>query len=224
MKCPHCNVEINESFREYHFGEDASGLYSLFLMKCPSINCKRFILEYAKGEIVHNVSGIGTVLSPTRITHRITIYPTYSSRPKAPLEVDEHIAQDYNEACLVLSLSPKASAALGRRCLQSILRDKAGVKKASLIKEIDEFLSNPQVPTFIAGGVDAIRNIGNFAAHPQKDMISGEIIDVNPGEAEWILDVLESLFDFYYVQPEKLRRNREALNEKLEAAGKPLMK
>ena len=54
----------------------------------------------------------------------------------------------------------------------------------------------------IAGGimkaVDAIRNIGNFAAHPLKDMTTGIIANVEPGEAEWSLDVLEALFDFVY--------------------------
>jgi hypothetical protein len=33
--------------------------------------------------------------------------------------------------------------------------------------------------------LDAIRTIGNFAAHPIKSTSSGEIVDVEPGEAEW---------------------------------------
>jgi hypothetical protein len=38
------------------------------------------------------------------------------------------------------------------------------------------------------------------------------------------LDVLEALFDFYFVQPELLKKKREALNAKLKKAGKPEMK
>ena len=76
----------------------------------------------------------------------------------------------------------------------------------------------------MSSAIDAVRNIGNFAAHPIKDTNTGEIVEVEPGEAEWLLDVLEGLFDFYFVQPAELRRKREALNEKLEAAGKPPMK
>jgi hypothetical protein len=53
---------------------------------------------------------------------------------------------------------------------------------------------------------------------------AGEIIDVVPGEAEWNLDVLDMLFDFYYVQPSKSREKKKALDEKLASAGKPSMK
>jgi hypothetical protein len=47
---------------------------------------------------------------------------------------------------------------------------------------------------------------------------------VEPGEAEWNLDVLEALFDFYFVQPELLKKKRAALDAKLAEAGKPKMK
>jgi uncharacterized protein Smg (DUF494 family) len=47
---------------------------------------------------------------------------------------------------------------------------------------------------------------------------------VETGEAEWNLDVLESLFDFYFVQPANLKKKKDALNLKLKEAGKPPMK
>ena len=76
------------------------------------------------------------------------------------------------------------------------------------------------MPSNISEGLDAVRVIGNFAAHPIKSKSSGEIIEVESGEAEWNLDVLEALFDFYFVQPEILRLKKEALNKKLVEAGK----
>ena len=65
---------------------------------------------------------------------------------------------------------------------------------------------------------------GNFSAHPTKSTNTGEIIDVEPGEAEWNLDVLELLFDHYFVAPEKLKQKRAALDVKLAEAGKPPLK
>ena len=62
--------------------------------------------------------------------------------------------------------------------------------------------------------------IGNFAAHPIKSKHTGEVLPVEPGEAEWNLDVLESLFDFYYVQPATLKAKKDALSKKLKEAGK----
>ena len=72
--------------------------------------------------------------------------------------------------------------------------------------------------------IDGIRNIGNFAAHPLKSQSTGEIINVEPGEADWNLDVLEGLFDFCFVQSERLKQRRAALDQKLGDAGKPPMK
>jgi hypothetical protein len=46
-----------------------------------------------------------------------------------PSEVPPEFANDYKEACLIIANSPKASAALSRRCLQNILREKAGTTK-----------------------------------------------------------------------------------------------
>jgi len=103
-----------------------------------------------------------------------------------------------------------------------VLRDVAKVKPSDLSKEIDEVL--PKLPSHLAEAIDAIRNVGNMAAHPIKSTNTGEVVDVEPGEAEWLLDALEGLFDFYFVQPAILQKKRAALNQKLAEAKKPLMK
>ena len=61
----------------------------------------------------------------------------------------------------------------------------------------------------------------SFAAHPQKGTNGGEIIEVEPQEAEWNLDVLGELFDHFFVRPAKLQMRKDALNKKLADAGKP---
>jgi len=124
----------------------------------------------------------------------------------------------------VLPDSAQASAALSRRCLQHLLRDFEKVKRGNLADEIQEVLARGKLPQHIADSIDAIRNIGNFGAHPMKSQSTGEILPVGPGEAEWNLDVLESLFDFYFVQPAATKKKRAALDAKLKAAGKPPMK
>jgi hypothetical protein len=52
-----------------------------------------------------------------------------------------------------------------------------------------------------------------------KDTNTGAILPVEPHEAEWNLDVLDGLFDFYYVAPAKAAAKRAALNAKLQAGG-----
>jgi hypothetical protein len=128
------------------------------------------------------------------------------------------------EACLVLSDSPKAAAALARRCLQNVLRDVAKVKPGNLADEIQQILDSGKLPSHLAESIDGIRNIGNFAAHPMKSQQTGQIVDVEAGEAEWTIDVLEMLLDFYFVQPALIQQKRAALNQKLHSLGKPPMK
>jgi hypothetical protein len=206
MKCPHCTQGIHEGWQV--FGnttfEDVDAQWAILLMTCPE--CSRIILR------LHNRSTGELQLLRPRAPARAALSP----------DVPEAFAADYREACLVLADSPKASAALSRRCLQQLLREKGGAKPGNLSDEIMEAMQG--LPPHLAKAVDAVRNIGNFSAHPTKSTSTGEIVDVEPGEADWCLEVLEGLFDFYFVQPAVLQRKRDALNQKLQEAGKPPMK
>ena len=222
MKCPHCIVEINPNFSEHYLGNDVDGHFSVFIMNCSNAKCKRLIIELKKGQTQRNPHGGGEMYL-TKVEENIFVRPLKANRPPVPIEVDNDFALDYNEACLILPFSPKASAALSRRCLQNILRDKALVKKGDLSNEIQEVIDSGKLPSHLIESIDAIRNIGNFAAHPNKSKLTGEIIEVEFGEAEWLLDVLEALFDFYFVQLKILQNKRQSLNQKLAEMGKPQM-
>lgn len=149
------------------------------------------------------------------------IYPPYQSRLPANSVVPKELADDFNEAAKVLPHSAKASAALSRRCLQHLLHLQ-GFKNGNLSIAIEKAI--PTLPSHLSENLDAVRNIGNFAAHPAKNKNTGEIVNVEPHEASWNLDVLESLFDHYYVRPHISKAKRKALDEKLTGAGKPPMK
>jgi len=199
-------------------GLDRTSRWHLVSQLCPA--CGKFILRLREEYERFAAGG----LQGYREHRDILCYPKTSARAQLAPEVPDEYACDYREACLTLADSPKASAALSRRCLQHLLREEAKVKHGNLAAEIQQAIDNGNLPTMLAESLDAIRNIGNFAAHPTKDTATGEIIDVEEGEAEWNLDVLESLFDYYFVQPAILKRKRDALNAKLRDAGKPEMK
>lgn len=201
--------------------EDISGRWTTHYLNC--LACENIIIELGLNQ---EGMGLGTEplgeRSENKKERRFLAYPKGVARtPLSPL-VPEEYAEDYKEACLVLNDSPKASAALSRRCLQSLIHNKAGIEKANLYQEIEALLAGSTLPPYIAGAIDAIRNIGNFAAHALRTH-AGEIVDVEPEEAEWALDILESLFDFYFVQPAQLKEKQEKMNEKLTKAGKKPM-
>ncbi len=128
------------------------------------------------------------------------MYPSRVPRPLS-VEVDEEYAKDFREACMVLDDSPKASAALSRRLLQHVIREKAGITRRDLDKEIGALIDTNTLPSDLANDLDTVRTVANFAAHPIKSTDTGAIVDVEPGEAEGLLDVLEELLDVYFVRP-----------------------
>lgn len=207
MKCPHCLENFFEKWENLSSPpDDVDGSWLFQWAKCPA--CKRNIMRLG------NTDGSKPMIFDM-------VRPRAPARSPLPPDVPDAFADDYREACMVLADSPKASAALSRRCLQNLLRAKAGVKPSDLSKEIEEAMKSAGLPSQLSELLDAVRHIGNFGAHPIKSNSTGEIVDVEPLEAEWSLDVLEGLFDFFFVQPAVLRRKKDALNQKLQDAGKP---
>jgi hypothetical protein len=227
MKCPYCSTTVKVNYRETFIASHPDQLdhgYEVAYGTCPQ--CSRPIVVLREGRVGTIVpEGIEEYAYPTveNIEHEEIIYPKHATR-SVEMEVPDDYRTEFLEACSVVQLSPKASAALSRRLLQAVLREEFNIKHGSLAKEIEDFIQREDVPPYLSKAVDAIRNIGNLAAHPIKDTSTGEIVDVEPGEAEWLLEVLESLFDFAFVQPKRLEERRQKLNEKLRALGKPPMK
>ncbi|MFO1459337.1 MAG: DUF4145 domain-containing protein [Verrucomicrobiota bacterium] len=217
MKCSHCLTSFHDNEVLNCLGNDPDGYWGVGIRRCSA--CEKLIIRLFSAEQYY--SNINT-FSGEKLTYLIR--PKISGRSPVPKEVPKEYADDYTEACLVLGDSAKASAALSRRCLQHVLRGEAQVKHQDLAREIQEVLNRNMLPSHIADSLDAVRNIGNFAAHPMKSQATGEVVPVEPGEAEWTLDTLEELFDFYFVSPARTKARRDALNKKLTDAGKPPMK
>jgi hypothetical protein len=227
MRCPHCGVSIHfeemgrKLIYRYDKPEKAGLGVQLIHSFCPQ--CDEMIViikegKYVEAEIITEEEEIIDV-SREEIVYPKTLFPKIldSSIPKK-------LKEDYLEAYSVHDVSPKASAAISRRLLQHILREAYKIKKGSLDKEIDEFIHLGSIPSHITDAVDAVRNVGNFAAHPLKNTNTGEIVEVEPGEAEWLLEVIDALFDFTFVQPQKIKDRRDKLNQKLASMNKPPLK
>lgn len=211
MDCPHCGKAFHEQWVQTYLPHPAQTDVLWFgrIAFCPACNQATVDLKRAPR------SGA---------SEDLRVYPNSTFRSPTPKEVPASIRDDYEQACRVLPLSEKASAALARRCLQTILRAQ-GYAQRDLAAQIDALLGEPDpakaIPTSLRRTVDAIRNFGNFSAHPVTDLTTLQVIDVEPGEAEWCLDILDDMFDHYYVKPAEVDARKAALNAKLTAAGKP---
>ncbi|HUJ32933.1 MAG TPA: DUF4145 domain-containing protein [Candidatus Acidoferrum sp.] len=221
--CPHCGkgvqfIQAGGGAPSGWFRDSKAESYAMEVVTVTCPACQRPIVALQFHRDVTVPGGTNRLsYSQTRL-----VWPSGITRKPLPKGTPAHIADDYQQAALVLPHSEKASAALSRRGLQSLLREAGKTKSKDLADQIDETL--PTLPSYLQTQLDAVRNIGNFAVHQQKSKATGEIIDVEPGEAEWNLDVLDLLFDFYYEQPRIAQEKRDALNRKLAEAGKPPMK
>ncbi len=225
MKCPHCLLAIHPAARTTlletavipaieagpHQGDDYQILATLNV--CP--NCRGASVDFERYDF------------SSFLFDKTTVFPAVGKFNPAPPEVPADIADDFNEANLVLRLSPKASAALSRRCLQGVLSSH-GYTSHNLVNQVEDALAeqdaSKSLPSAIRENMDAIRNFGNFSAHPITDKTSLQVVAVEEGEAEWCLEILRDLFDHYYVGPSKAAARRVSLASKLAAAGKPSMK
>ncbi|MDH4120615.1 MAG: DUF4145 domain-containing protein [Deltaproteobacteria bacterium] len=128
------------------------------------------------------------------------LLPESTAKP-FPDYIPAPLRKDYEEACLIVNKSPKASATLSRRCLQGIIRDFYGIKKKTLAEEINELQSKVDSSTWDA--MDSLRHVGNIGAHMENDI--NLIIDVEENEATLLINLIETLFVETYIN----RHDRE---------------
>jgi len=234
MECPHCGIDFADQWNETYFsasrglgqtpvtyksvvettGRDVWGYRITVCTKCeqPIVELGALRLQSPTG-----------AWSPIPGTW-LRVFPLMGKVKRLDASIPETFAQDYREAHLVLSLSAKASAALSRRCLQGILSAQ-GYSGGSLSQQIDRLLAEADrtkaIPPKLRTTVDAIRQFGNFSAHPITDQTTLQVIPVEPEEAEWCLEIVDEMFDHFYVGPEIARQKKAELDKKLAAAGKP---
>jgi hypothetical protein len=158
----------------------------------------------------------------TKIKSVFQLLPSSSAKPQ-PDYIPAPLREDYNEACAVRDLSPKASATLARRCLQGMIRDFCKVNKQTLDQEIkalralvDAGAAPHGVTQESVDGIDHVRKIGNIGAHMEADV--NLIVEIEPEEAQVLIELIETLFDEWYVA--QYKRDQKFVNLKALADSK----
>lgn len=215
--CPFCDraqtvVDSRMHQREYMLGvgESSDGylmLQSLALC-CVSKGCRKtsvHVLVY--GEQIRSDGSRTGEIDPTDLRLSRRLLPEGKAK-SLPEYIPEPLREDYREACLIRELSPKASATLIRRCIQGMIRDFCKISKKSLFQEIQalrEAIDGGNGPRGVSyesvDAIDEIRSIGNIGAHMEKDI--NIIVDVEPEEAQLLIELTELLFEEWYVASHK---------------------
>jgi hypothetical protein len=187
-------------------------LTSIFIV-CPNAKCRRFTLTATLKQLesVFRPNGSGRPdYSGRPILREWSLIPE-SKAKSFPDYIPKPILDDYGEACLIRDLSPKASATLSRRCLQGIIRDfwRGKVKPGRLAKEIEQLEGLVDDDTWQA--IDGVRSVGNIGAHMEEDI--NVIVDVEPHEAQLLVELIEILLKDWYVAREQKRLHLEAIRK-----------
>lgn len=209
-----------ERFVVLDFGECTDGRVgvSLLAVRCLNKDCNKPTLAAQYKKALNGSGGwwAGGLLESWRLIPEMSsiVQPDY---------IPAVLREDYYEACLIKDKSPKASATLARRCLQGMIRDFCGISKPRLIEEIRELTARVErgdgpkgVELETIEAIDAVRDIGNIGAHMDRDI--NVIVDVDAGEAQALIELIEMLFQDWYVARHK--RSQRLANVKAIAAQK----
>ena len=176
------------------------------VVECPNPGCHEFAIR-AKLLRQKKSRSDRTQHEPTETGESWVLRPR-STAKQVPNYVPEAIRRDYEEACLIRDLSPKASATLSRRCLQGMIRDFHDVKKGRLIDEINAIKEKVDPITWDA--IDGLRTIGNIGAHMEKDV--NLLIDVEANEAQLLISLNEYLFKEWYIHRQERTQMMKAIS------------
>lgn len=211
--CPYCNHPTTitdpnyyENWEHIYIAKSDLGDIGFFIqaVTCPNTGCTKLWL---RAELCKAYYSVGNYKKSTAI-QSWQLLPE-SEAKVLPDYIPQPIQQDYYEACRIRNLSSKASATLARRCLQGMIRDFWSIKKARLKDEVDEL--EEKVDTDVWESIDAVRSVGNIGAHMEKDI--NVIVDVEPGEAQLLIGLIEQLVDDWYVARENRRKRTEDLKK-----------
>lgn len=216
MQCPHCQEEITKEPKKIDLGSDVDGEWRMQRSNCA--NCGRYTFELENKRLTRTNRAH---IAPQGL---IKVYPRSVRRLPVAEEVPGEYAVDFREACLILEHSPKASAALTRRCLQHVIRHTLGIERQDLFQEIQDVIESDLLPSDICESLGLLRRVANFSAFPIKSLSTGEIVAVEPQEAEWNLDVLEMIFDYLFIRPAAIQKKKSALHLKLREVGRMSVK
>ncbi len=229
MKCPNCRVSVpSGKWTSVEIISDGFYKYSVAHFRCAEChdvsikftgNAKNF--RYVPSSYVSDGISSNDDVLPDYFEE--FILPKTTPREPIPKDVESIYRRDYDEAVKLLSISPMASAAFSRRLLQHYIEKKHKIKEQDLKQEIGKLKELGKYPSDLISLFDLIRHYGKFAAHATTNHISGEIIDVDPGEAESLLDILEEMFDYDYERTRRIKDREKKLQDKLRSA-KPQQK
>jgi hypothetical protein len=184
---------------------------SSFWTSCPNPACMQTECRVSirKGSAIKHPNG-SLSIEDEQLVSNIQHFPQNYSKP-LPDYIPLEIRKSYQEACAILELSPKASAAMSRRCLQGMVRNFWKIPKAKLGNLGAEIsYIKDAIPEATVTDIINVRKIGDIGAHMDKNIDFS--IDLSPGESQILIELLETLFEDWYILRHQKELRRTNMN------------
>lgn len=175
--CPRCGVLCPQEHyrvdRESNKSIDTIGL-SFNPVKCKAAD-PRFAMHKYRSSWDLFISVCTECKLYTIWENTEMIFPFTNQLPESAEDMPPDVKGIYNEAAQVFPHSKRASAALLRLAIETLLVNHLGIKKDSINNMIRSLVAKGNVPEYIQQGLDSLRYYGNQGIHLSQ-------IDLNDDE------------------------------------------
>ena len=172
------------------------------LLQC--ITCSKASLEYTHitAEYYNSWLDANGIEHVDGIDEKIILYPlAHTNLPNLPSAIEK----EYQEALKVRNISHIACAVLARRTLEAVFTYE-NAQGESLMRKVDSLIKSDRIPPLFAEMAHLARKIGNMGAHFADSTVTGEDVDA-------MLDFVETILEYLYVLPAKVKAMRKRLDE-----------
>jgi hypothetical protein len=230
MKCPTCGENTPDAWSDFQAVQPVRGggyanalnlpsgtgvhqrRVSLNWMLCANPACEQLVILMHDAFMAYEgTKAIGNAEESYLVRPRAAVPRSFAG------DLPEDLLRDYVESVLILQESPRMSAVLSRRILADLLERYAELTDFHLKDRIDAFVRGSSHPYGLRENLRYLAEMGNFGAHKQTND-QAEVVDVTAEEAGWTLGLVERLFDYFILTPEKDKRMREQFDKKVEEA------
>lgn len=229
-KCPYCKVysaftpsseQSSTAFvNTMHFGEYGpipGDTFKIFaevqVRECQNSECQK-VSVYTKAReeyFMPKYNEDDTEIND--LTEWVQVFPqAIPDEAALPDYIPSEVREDFKQASLIKGISPKATVALCRYCIQYMIRDFWNISKGRLVDEIAELDEMGACPSSIEM-LDAIRDMGNFGSHPERDV--SVIIDVDPEDASLAIEITQTIIADWYIDKHEREKRQTAIKASL---------
>lgn len=199
--CPHCEAITGQNWSGPTTPVGGGDGYAVSI--CMSATCREFALWV--GSTVTLQKGDGSSLRMELGRDAKLVWPPVRKGPEPNPDLDADIQKDFQEARAVLDLSPRASAALLRLCLQKLMVQ-LGQPGKNINDDIAALVKDGLRPD-VQQAADLVRVTGNDAVHP------GQIATDDPAMVIALFDLLNIIAEDRVSQPARVKAIYEKVPE-----------